>query len=111
MRYDNNGLHNNKLKSRNSFFLISFQAPNRRQKFGAELVMDNVKMDPYWQVGECVGAIYKLAHFPFDGSDYDYSGLYVFNVIPSEEYKRICEEPNVDAVGKVCDINVSGVFS
>ena len=64
-------------------------------------------MDPYWQVGECFGALYKLAHFPFDGSDYDYPGLYVFNVVPSEEYKKACADPNVDAVGKVCDIIVS----
>ena len=78
-----------------------------KQKFGAELVLDEVKLDPYWQIGECVGAIYKLAHFPIDGTDYDYSGLYVFNVVPSEEYKKACEDPNVEAVGRVCDIIVS----
>ena len=49
-----------------------------KEKYGAELILDNVKLNPYWQVGECGGAIYKLALFPFDGSEYDYSGLYVF---------------------------------
>ena len=58
------------------------------EKFGAELILDNVKLDPYWQLGECVGGIYRLAHFPIDGTDYDYQGLYVFNVMPSEEYKK-----------------------
>lgn len=77
-----------------------------KQKYGAELLLDKVKMNPYYQLGECVGAIFKLAHFPFDGSDYDYSGLYVFNVIPTEDYKKACDDPNVDAVGKVCDIIV-----
>ena len=77
-----------------------------KEKFGAELILDNVKMDPYWQVGECVGAIYKLAHFPFDGSEHNYSGLYVFNTVPSEEYKKACEDPNVDTVGSICDIVV-----
>ena len=78
-----------------------------KEKFGAELILDNVKMDPYFQVGECVGAIYKLNHFPFDGSEHDYSGLYVFNVVPSEKYKKACEDPNIDTVGAICDIIVS----
>ncbi len=77
-----------------------------KEKYGAELILDNVKLNPYWQVGECGGAIYKLAHFPFDGSEYDYSGLYVFNVILSDEYKKACEDPNIDTVGSVCDIIV-----
>ena len=75
-----------------------------KEKFGAEPVLDNVKIDPYWQIGECVGGIYKLEHFPIDGTDYDYQGLYIFNVVPSYDYKKACEDPNVDAVGKVCDI-------
>ena len=77
-----------------------------KEKFGAKLILENVKMDPYFQIGECVGSIYKLDHFPFDGSEYDFSGLYVFNVVPSEEYKKACEDPNVDTVGSVCDIIV-----
>ena len=27
-----------------------------KDKFGAELLLDNVKLNPYWQIGECVGA-------------------------------------------------------
>ena len=78
-----------------------------KEKFGAELVLDNVKLDPYWQIGECVGGIYRLAHFPIDGTGYDYQGLYVFSVVPTEEYKKACADPNVDAVGKVCDIIIN----
>ena len=74
------------------------------EKYGAELVLDNVKLDPYWQIGECTGGIYRLSHFPIDGTDYDYQGLYVFNTPQTEEHKKACEDPNVDAVGKVCDI-------
>ena len=78
-----------------------------KQKYDAELILDKVKMNPYWQVGECVGAIYRLSHFPIDGTEYDYPGLYVFNVIQSEEYKKACEDPNIETVGKVCDIIVN----
>ena len=74
------------------------------EKYGAELVLDNVKLDPYWQIGECTGGIYRLSHFPIDGTGYDYQGLNVFNTPPTEEYKKACSDPDVNAVAKVCDI-------
>lgn len=80
------------------------------EKYGAELVLDNVTLNPYWQINECTGAIYRLTHFPLDDSEFDYEGLYVFNVVPSEEYKKACKEPNVIAVGSVCDIVVGCSF-
>lgn len=76
------------------------------EKYGAELILDHVKMDPYWQVGECSGGIYRLAHFPIDGTEYDYKGLLVFNTVPSEEYRKACEVPESNCVGSVCDIIV-----
>ena len=86
---------------------VSMLEPNVLiEKFGAELVLDNIRLNPYWQIGECDGAIYKLAHFPIDGTDSDYEGLYVFNTVPSEEYKKACEDPNIETVGSVCDIIV-----
>ncbi len=70
---------------------ISFLRPEvLKEKFGAELVLENVKLSPYWQVGETTGSIYKLPHFPLDGSEYDYPGLYVFNVLPNDE-ERVCD--------------------
>ena len=39
--------------------------------------------------------------------EHDYSGLYVFNVVPSDKYKKACEDPNIDTVGSICDIIVS----
>lgn len=76
-----------------------------KDKFGAELLLDNVKLNPYWQIGECVGGIYRLEHFPLDGSDYNFMGLLVFNTIPSEEYKKACEYPGLIAsVGAICDM-------
>ncbi len=77
-----------------------------KEKFGAELIRDNVKMNAYG-CGECVGTIYKLAHFPLDGSDIDVPGLYVFNVVRSEEYSELCKDPVVDTIWKVCDAVVS----
>lgn len=83
-----------------------------RAKFDAELLLDNVKLDPYFQIGECIGGIYRLGHFPLDGSDYDYKGLLVFNTVPSEEYKKSCTEPDLIApVGAICDMIVgAGLF-
>lgn len=76
-----------------------------KDKFGAELLLDNVKLNPYWQIGECVGGIYRLENFPLDGSDYDFKGLLIFNTVPSEEYKKACKDPGLIApVGAICDM-------
>ena len=76
------------------------------ERFYAELILDHVKIDPYCQVGKCTGGIYRLAHFPIDGTDYDYKGLLVFNTVPSEEYRKACEVPENNCVGAICDIIV-----
>ena len=104
--FTSNGMH--VLFATGSATQVSLLEPEvLKEKFGAELVLDKVKLDPYWQIGECVGGIYRLAHFPIDGTDYDFQGLYVFNVVPTEEYKKACADPNVSAVGKVCDIIIN----
>ena len=88
--------------------LVSLLEPDvLKEKFGAELIQDHVKLNPYFQIGECVGGIYRLSHFPLDGSECDYPGLHVFNVVPSEEYKQACKDPNIITAGSVCDIIVS----
>ena len=83
-----------------------------KEKFGAELIVDNVRLNPYYQVGECTGGIYRLEHFPLDGSEYDFRGLYIFNSVPSKEYKELCKSDGLGivAVGAVCDIIVGCAF-
>ena len=49
-------------------------------KFDAELLIDNLKLNPYWQVGESIGSIYRLNKFKIE--DINYKGLLVFNVKP-----------------------------
>ena len=53
------------------------------------------------------GYVWIISHFPIGGTGYDYRGLYVFNTVPSEDYKRACEDPKADTVDSVCDIIVS----
>lgn len=57
-----------------------------KEKFDAELLVEKIRLNPYWQVGEMDGSIYKLGHFPVDESngEVDYRGLYVFNIGPVE---------------------------
>ena len=76
-----------------------------KDKFDAELMIDNVTLNPYWQIGECIGGIYRLGHFPLDGSIYDYKGLLVFNTALSEDYKKTCEDSEVTVPSEnVCDM-------
>ena len=91
--------------------MVSLLEPESLEsKYGAELILDNVRINPYWQVGECNGAIYRLAHFPIDGTDYDYQGIYVFNTVPTEEYKKACADPSIDTIGSRCEIIVNADF-
>lgn len=81
------------------------------EKFGAELVAENVRLSPYWPFTDRMGAIYRLKHFPVGDSGYDYEGMLIFNIGPTNEYKKIdCEKEDSDQpqnVGKVCEIIVS----
>ena len=81
------------------------------ERFGAELVAENVKLSPYWPFTDQMGAIYRLKSFPIGTTGYDYQGLLIFNIGPSREYKKIEDEeanPGENAcIGKICEIIVS----
>ncbi|MBO4416319.1 MAG: hypothetical protein J5824_10130 [Lachnospiraceae bacterium] len=79
------------------------------EKYGAELVAEDIKLSPYWPFTDRMGAIYRLKHFPIDNSGYDYQGLLIFNIGPTNEYKKVGNEAgdNGENVGKICEIIVS----
>ncbi|MCR5321854.1 MAG: hypothetical protein K6E85_00995 [Lachnospiraceae bacterium] len=80
------------------------------EKFGATLVAENIRLSPYWPFTDRMGAIYRLEHFPIGTTGFDYRGMLIFNIGPTNEYKKIEDEsdngdnPNV---GKICEIIVS----
>ena len=84
------------------------------EKFGAELVVENVRLSPYWPFTDRMGAIYRLKHFPVGSTGYDYQGLLIFNIGPSNEYRKIEDESGNDGensnIGKICEIIVSPAF-
>ena len=88
-----------------------------KEKYGAELILDGITLNTYWQVGEQTGSIYRLDHFPLDGTEYDFRGLYFFNIVPPEEYKKWCAvrdgEEGLDegVIGLPCDIIVGCSFT
>lgn len=87
-----------------------------KEIFGAELILEDVTLTTYWQVGEQTGSIYRLDHFPLDGTDYDFRGLYFFNIAPTEEYKKWCktrddaQKIEDEILGLPCDIMVGCSF-
>ena len=84
---------------------------NLVEKFGAELIAENVRLIPYWPFADRMGAIYRLKHFPIGSTGFDYQGLLIFNIGPTNEYKKISNENDNNGdnagSGKICEIIVS----
>lgn len=76
-----------------------------KERFGAELICPHVKINPYWQLGECTGDIYRLS-FPIDGVDYVLEGLYFFNIEPSKEIGVTLGDSAMDNHRVVCEMIV-----